>query len=215
MAFSKLDRLFAGDQLLNKTGTPTLRFMAIWQKFAESIEGSLNNIADVLVRLGLVEVTADGALDLAEQAINPDGTIKDEKVITPSIMADAVTGRYFTQNISGVTLTDTVEVTVLSLSVVKAIDESDIDLDPCIRFSSNDDIRGTIRLYRGATLIDSFQPYMNGPGGTYRVSQVLPFTDSAALAGSHTYSLTFQRSGGASTVTALAGTCMRAKELKR
>lgn len=201
--------------LVDKAGAATMTFTRWWQKFAEAIEAAITNITDVLVQLGLVQETADGALELAESAINPGGTIKDEKVLTDSLIADAVTSRYFTQIVSPVTLTNAVEVTILSLTVVKLLGDSEVDLDPCIRFASNDDVRGTISVYRDAAVIDSFVLFINGAGGTFRVSQTLPFTDSVGTPGTYNYSLRFTRNGGASSVTAEPGSCMRAKEFKR
>lgn len=79
-------------------GSPKSAFQQWWQKVAETIEAAVATLEEavadivaILVRLGLVEETADGALQLAESAINPDGTIKDDKVLTSSVAPNNIT----------------------------------------------------------------------------------------------------------------------------
>lgn len=211
----QLPRLNAGTSIVDGQGRPTSWFQQWWQQVADTIETAVNDIIAILVRLGLVEVTADNALELSESAINPDGTIKTGKVLTDSIEEDGVTQRYFSQTLSDIPLPDGVETDVASVSVTKVLDDSDIDIEPSIRLESSDDVRGEMKIYRDATLIDSFEPYMDGTGGTFRVCQTIPYTDSGAPAGTYTYKLTFTRNGGASSLNAAAGSLIRAKEFKR
>ena len=84
-----------------------------------------------------------------------------------------------------------------------------------IQFASTDDVRGIIRIRRDGTIIKTFDPYMNGAGGNFRVSQSLSANETGLSAGSHTYSLSFERQGGGSTVTAYAGTMLRVEEIKK
>lgn len=218
----KLDNLPRSTPIVDNVGRPLTAFQVWWQNFKTQIETSINDIASIvsqiaqiLIDLGLAQQTADGALALAESAINPDGTIKSSKVVTESIIADGVTERYLTQTVSDTVLPDTVETTVMSLAFTKVEAESDVDLDIAVRLSSSDDIRGTLSVYRDAGVVDSFQPFMNGAGGTYRVVVTLPFTESGLAAGSYTYTVKFTRNGGASTLSALSGSLIRVKEIKR
>ena len=55
------------------------------------LSAAVEDITDILVRLGLVEVLADETLVLAESALNPDGTVKTNKVLTTSIAPSNVT----------------------------------------------------------------------------------------------------------------------------
>lgn len=218
----RIPRLSSGVSIVSKDGWPVQKFQQWWQAVAAAIEGAVKalegtvaDITAILVRLGLVEVTADGALGLADSAINPDGTIKSSKVVTESIIANGVTERYFAQLLSNVTLTDGVQVDVLSLVVTKVEDESDIDLDISIRLQSSDDIRGNMRIYRDTTEVTSFGPFMNGAGGTFRIILPMLHTDVGVPAGVYTYKVTFQRSGGGSSLQAVTGSLVRAKEIKR
>lgn len=104
MAF-RLARLPRGAALVDKEGRPAAAFQQWWQSVVEAIEAQeavqdqliaenaarVQEITDLLVQLGLVEETADGALALAESAINPDGTIKSDKVLTTSMVNNAAT----------------------------------------------------------------------------------------------------------------------------
>lgn len=44
---TNVDRLTQFDQLLNKDGTPTLRFMAIWQALCDNIEAQAARLDDL------------------------------------------------------------------------------------------------------------------------------------------------------------------------
>jgi hypothetical protein len=211
----RIDRLQSNVPIVDGTGLPLKAYQTWWQRVAEGIESTVNDIVDILVRLGLVEVTADGALELAESAINVGGTIKTEKVLTDSIIPDGVTERYYTQTLLDVTLPDGVETEVMSLNITKVTAESDIDIDVALRLASNDDIRGTYRLYRDGVEIDAFDPFLNGSGGTYRTAMTIPFTESGLAADDYEYSVTFARNGGASTLLAVAKSSTRIKEVKR
>lgn len=87
----KLNRLQAATGIVDKDGRPTSWFQLWWQEIADTIEGAVNNIIQLFIDTGLAQETADGALELAESAINPDGTIKDEKVLTQSMTDNAAT----------------------------------------------------------------------------------------------------------------------------
>lgn len=97
MAF-RIPRLPSKDAIVSKNGWPVQSFQQWWQKVAvgietaiRTLEGVLDNLTDIFVELGLIEVKADGALALADSAINPDGTIKTNRVVTDSIEPSAVT----------------------------------------------------------------------------------------------------------------------------
>jgi hypothetical protein len=186
------------------------------------IETSLNDLDEaqdsiiaILTRLGLVEVLADGTLTLAESAINPDGTIKTSKVVTTSIVAEGVTTGVYVQNGSIVSLPNATETTILSLSLTKAINESDVDISSTLRLESSDDIIGTFKLYRDASLIDSVEYDCRTNGSTYKALIPYSFIDEAATAGARTYALSFTRNGGGSSVQANAGSILRLREFKR
>ena len=202
--------------LVEDNKTPTTTFQQWWDRAAKTIENSVNNIISILLRLGLVETTADGALTLASSAINPDGTIKTSKVVTDSITTNGVTERYFSQSLSPVSAVPSTSVDVLSLTITKAEDESSIDIDSALRFESTNDITGTIELYRDSTLIDSFYSKLVGDNTSdTNLCVTLPFTDIDALAGTYVYRVAFTQEGSGSTISIAAGSLLRAKEFKR
>jgi hypothetical protein len=208
----KLQRQIA---ITQPNGTPTPTFQQWWQTVAQNIEGSINDLVSVLERLGLVEVTADGALELADSAINPDGTIKTSKVLTSSIIPNGVTQGSFVQSTLVVNCPDGVETDLLSLAITKDLDESDIELSSNLRFQSSDDIIGTFRYYRDATLLDSVQFDMRTNGGVQKNVIAYDFVDDFAVAGPYTYKITFTRSGGASSVQMNTGSSLRPREFLR
>ena len=87
----RLPRLQASIPITASSGRPSSSFALWWQNVAVAVEGAVNDLVDVLVRLGLVEVTADGALELAESAIKPGGEIKEDKVTTDSLANNSAT----------------------------------------------------------------------------------------------------------------------------
>jgi hypothetical protein len=67
-----LDRLAQFDQLLNRDGTPSVRFMTIWQFMCEQIEASfgaqqdqITDLTAIVSRLNNVETQAQAAVDTA------------------------------------------------------------------------------------------------------------------------------------------------------
>lgn len=101
----RFDRLNSNVPIVDDQNNPSTQFGRLWQKTVEYLEGALDNIdtliaglaaavaniTQILIDLGVAQTTADGALALAESAINPDGTIKANKVTTDSIAASSVT----------------------------------------------------------------------------------------------------------------------------
>lgn len=70
-----LDRLLPLDRLLNEDGTPSLRFMAIWQTMCNEIESALeatnakvDDNSAILARLTATEELAQAANDNANEA---------------------------------------------------------------------------------------------------------------------------------------------------
>ena len=55
----KLDRLLRAISLVDNQGLPSSQVQLFWQRTMEAIEGSINNITDMLTRLGLVEAAAE------------------------------------------------------------------------------------------------------------------------------------------------------------
>jgi len=210
-----------------KNGVPEIVLQKWLQSFAEQIEasvvdieGNIQDISDLLVALGLVEVTADGALALAQSAIDPGGTIKDEKVLTTSMVADAATAGYFAQLSAPVTMPDGVDTEIVSLSFTKAIEESDILIDGALRMESSDDVKGVFTLYRDGgpgvgTAIDTVDWDTRLNGSIAKLTVPYNFVDTGASAGATSYSISFARDGGGSTVTANAGSGLRTLERKR
>lgn len=73
----ELDRLTSFDQLLNRDGTPSVRFMAIWQDMCERIEeaftnltGDVEDLAAIVARLAAAEALATAASNTATTAAN-------------------------------------------------------------------------------------------------------------------------------------------------
>lgn len=201
---------------------PTMLFQRWWQSVVEKIEGALNNIRQLLIDVGIAQATADGGVEIAtdaferaDSAIEPGGTIRDNKVETSSVAVDAITERYFAKTLGSVTLPTGIETDVVSVTITKVLNFSEMDIDVAVRLASDDDILGTIRIYRGMDLVDSFPPFLKGPGGTYRTILTMPFTENDIPAGTYDYRVTFQKDSGATTLQALSGTLIRIKEIKR
>lgn len=142
-------------------------------------------------------------------------TLKVNTVQTVHLLANSVISPAFVQLASDISLTDGVEVDVISITLTKAVAESSIDIAANIRLESSDDIRGTFYLRRDGVLIDSVGIYMNGAGGTFRIVQPLQYFAAGVTAGSHTFKWSFVRSGGASTVLAKTGSNLKVQEIKR
>lgn len=87
----RLARLRASEAMVDAQQRPTLTFQRWWQSVMEKIEATIDTVLAALVRLGAVEIQADGTATLAESAINPGGTIKDDKVLTSSMIDNAAT----------------------------------------------------------------------------------------------------------------------------
>lgn len=66
-------------------------FERAWNTAMTTIESSITNIQQILVDLNLVTITADGALELAQSAIEPGGQIKENKVVTESVAPSNIT----------------------------------------------------------------------------------------------------------------------------
>lgn len=230
----RLPRLQRTVAITESDGTPKTAFQQWWQRVAEAIEAAVATLEEavadivaILIRLGLVEQTADGALELAESAINPDGTIKEDKVLTQSMVPEAASAGYYTQLASPIVLPDGVDTEVLQISFTKElgsvvsdpVEGSSVTIDSVIRMESSNDIKGTFRLWRGGgpgvgTMIDSMERT-----STYntacKVGVNFKFIDEDAPAGATIYVVSFQRNGGASTVSATAGSILDALERKR
>lgn len=159
--------------------------------------------------------TVESGANAANNGVNSDGTIKTNKVDTASMLDYSASQRVRVDTVSDITLTDGVEVTIATASITKKTSTSDIELRSETLFSSSDDVRGTLRLKEGSTVHQSFQPYMNGALGTFRITQALSKLLTGLASGSHTFTLTFQRSGGASAVKALAGSCITVEEMMK
>lgn len=78
-----LDRLLSQDRLLNPDGTPSIRFMAIWQSTMEAIENALEAVnakvddnSAILARLTAAETLAQAANDNAVAAQATAETVK-------------------------------------------------------------------------------------------------------------------------------------------
>lgn len=223
----KLPRLQREVAIVSDDGSPMQAFQLWWQRTAEAIEGAVNDIVAILVRLGLVEVTADGALELAESAINPGGTIKDDKVLTQSIVAEGATAGYYTQLAAPIAMPNGVDTEIVSISFTKTlssyavdpVEGSSITIDATLRMESSDDIVGYFRIWRGGgpgvgTMIDEMfrRTQYNG---NCRVGVVHKFIDEDAPAGPTTYVASFERDGGGSSVNAVAGSIVDVLERKR
>lgn len=77
VAVPELDRLTRFDQLFDDDGTPSVRFMAIWQEFAEKIEaafasqqGQITDLSAIVNRLAAAEALASAANDNAVNISN-------------------------------------------------------------------------------------------------------------------------------------------------
>lgn len=83
VAVPELDRLLSLDRLLNEDGTPTIRFMSIWQSTMLAIEAALeatnakvDDNSAILARLVAAETLAQAANDNATAAVATAETVK-------------------------------------------------------------------------------------------------------------------------------------------
>ncbi|MEA3390016.1 MAG: hypothetical protein U9R64_12200 [Pseudomonadota bacterium] len=155
-------------------------------------------------------VGGDGRLYMGNVVVD---TFAARSIATEALALFAGVQPYFTQLASDVTLTNAVEVNILSLTITKRRGDSAIDLLANIRLESSDDIRGTFRFYQDGTLIDTMGVFMNGAGGTFRISQPVSFFVTGGSAGSQTYRIAFVRNGGASVLLAKAGSNLKITEI--
>ncbi len=91
MSEFRLPRLIKGQAIVDKEGKPNTLYSRWWQSTIEKIEGIIGDISDILISVGIAQATADGGLALAQSAIEPGGTIKDDKVLTDSMVDNAAT----------------------------------------------------------------------------------------------------------------------------
>lgn len=215
MSAFRLPRLPQDKAIVDNAGFPQTIFQRWWQSVMEKIEAAIADIRQLLIDVGIAQETADGGLALAQSGINPDGTIKDEKVVTESVVANGITERYFAQSLFDLVLPDGVETEVVTLTAEKIEAESEVDIDVAIRLASSDDIQGQIKIYRDADVIDSFEPFIKGAGDTLRLIFTMPLTESDTPVGEYEYKVTFTKDGGASALSALARSNIRIKEIKR
>lgn len=146
MSDFRLPRLQGTIQLSGADGKPTPIFIRWWQSVMEKIEAAIDSInaiidqiTQILVDLGLVTITADGALALAQSAINPDGTIKDEKVLTDSIIANGVTVPWYVSSSTVIVFSASPTVDdILSTSVTKELDASDLEVETQLEMYGTD-----------------------------------------------------------------------------
>lgn len=156
------------------------------------------------------------AADVAA-TIKTGGGVADDKVSTPAISDMAVTKTNYVTRSSDLSLPDATDVDVFSLTVTKDQAASLIRLEACVIIESSDDIRGTFTFYdtAGAASPQAYGVYANGAGGTFRI----PITNIALFsgigAGSRTFRLKFRRNGGASSVSAKAGSLFSVREEKK
>lgn len=245
----RLARIPAKLPIVEKGGNVSTPFQKWWQSHCESIEqriadisqlvsdlqeqtdridDAVQNIVSILVRLGLVEITADNAFELADAAILPGGTIKDDKVVTQSMVVDAATAGYYAVLGTDTTMPDVTDTTIVSVSFTKALpsptveptEGSDIILTATLRMESSDDIKGLFSIYRDGgpgvgTLIDTVDWDTRLNGSIAKLSVPYAFVDVDAAAGARSYYISFERNGGGSAVTAKEGSFINALERKR
>jgi hypothetical protein len=230
MKLLTIPRLQQAVEIADKEGKPSFAFHRWWDSVASSVEDSVNKLFDSLVTLGLLRpdgtindnrVTSGSIVENGVTTTNiaPNAVVNESiatsAVTTSSILTDSVTERYLSTNLSDIELPDGTETEVLSLTVVKSLSSSEIDIDIAVRLESTDDIIGDVKVYRGTTLVDSFSPYLKGASDTYRTIFTFPFTEFNIPSGSYVYSVKFTKDGGATTLKALKGSIIRMKEIKR
>lgn len=204
----KLPRLQFNQDIVTEKGVPTNTFQIWWQKVAEALEQAVSDIVNAVISIGGLEALTDSALF-------PDGTVKPDKVTTESIVSNGVTKPYFVQILSNVTLPDGADTVIASLAVNKDIADSDMQISSICRMDSSDDLRGDFTIKRDGVVIDTIGLFANGAGGDFRIPISLLYRDVVAATGAHTYTVNFTRNGGASAVSAQAGSTLEVVEVKR
>lgn len=199
---------------LNWKDQPQL-FERYWDETMSKIEKSISDIQQLLIDVGIAQQTADGSLALAESAINPDGTIKPNKVTTNSVVPNGINKPYFVQTTSPLILPDGIDTQICSVSVTKDIADSDMEISSVVRLDSSDDLHGDFTIVRSGTVIDTLSIFNNGVGGTNRLPFPILFRDFTAPSGPLTYEVRFKRDGGGSTLRAITGTNLSVIEVKR
>lgn len=124
MPSTRFQYLAAGTRYVDQNGAFTQPFRVYWQEFIDAldgaltdIEGNITDITNILVRLGLVEVLADGTFVIVDQGLNADGSVKPNKVLTESVQAEAITGPLFETGPTTAIPSSGAEVTVFTSSV--------------------------------------------------------------------------------------------------
>jgi hypothetical protein len=86
----KLPTLDQTSEIVTSNGKPSIAFHRWWQKFSRTLSKSVSdieaNVLEIQQVLGLVEDTRE----IVDNGLNPDGTVKDDKVLNSSILAGAV-----------------------------------------------------------------------------------------------------------------------------
>ena len=92
----KLDRLLRSTSLVDGNGLPSSQFQMFWQRTMEAIENSINDLTNILIRLGIVEGAAGDAMDLA-QAVEADlASTKSAPVVLQAASAQFAGGYVLT-----------------------------------------------------------------------------------------------------------------------
>lgn len=140
MSEFRLPRLIKGQAIVDKEGKPNTLFSRWWQSTIEKIEGIINDISGILIAVGIAQATADGGLALAQSAIKPGGTIKDDKVVTESVVANGITVPWFISSATPIVFPSAADTDILTLAVTKALDETDLEIETQIELYGADSI---------------------------------------------------------------------------
>ena len=160
------------------------------------------------------------ALNGMEEGVSVvDGTIKADKVETTAIVSNGVTDGSFTIVASDVSLTNTTNIQIAALTIVKAITGSDLEIQADINFASTDNVVGTFAFYTvvsgsPTTLLGSVDLFVRGNGAT-RLMQTLRRVNTTLSAGTHTIGVYFTATAGNGTQQAKADSVLSVREIKR
>lgn len=148
---------------------PTTAFQQWWQSVAQSIESEFGALSQATNALTL----GDNALTLAQSGLNPDGTVKTDKVTTDSMVANAATAPWLEIDDTVVSIGATAT-TILSTTITKAIDASLLKVTAQVPLVGADAVKVvvTYEVKSGATVVASrdFTLEVDANGTTY-----LPF----------------------------------------